>query len=170
MPHYLRSRTMVRMSVSSAYVSLGKNLGDMSQNFSKQTKKSYRQKKSLVAEVVNQKRVVFDTYAEACEAVGISRSTFYRWRAEIMKENRQGEVMKKGQRKRPKRYARQLPDSTRELITQLAQDPAFTNAASIARAVRAQGIAIGNATVIGVLRAEGLYDKVRQRRKKGKDN
>lgn len=123
---------------------------------------SFEEKKQIVLEVIQA-----DNKTEACKDVGISRSTYYRWRvsvAEAIKSNSKDEIEKT---RRPKKLARSIPAEIREKIISMASSGQYKSANAIAKAL-ANDRVIHAGTVIKILESAGLYGVIEVRDLKGR--
>ncbi|MGQ4880132.1 transposase [Billgrantia sp. LNSP4103-1] len=127
----------------------------MSQNFSARPRPTDSEKALIVDRIEKRQQYGVVSYAEACREHGVALSTFQRWRKAIKGERQPA--------KRPKTPGRTLTAETQKLIIELAQDPRHTSGASVARAVREAGVAVGDATVLKILRDAGIYHQIKRR-------
>jgi len=113
-----------------------------------------------VLEVDRQVKRDRGTVAAACRSLGIHPSLYYRWRSQVQAYEDGDDKALDSKSKRPRRLARRLPEDVRCQIIALAEAGLHPSANAIAGHLSAQGRAIATATVIKVLREEGLYGVV----------
>ncbi|MGM0692320.1 MAG: transposase [Pseudomonadota bacterium] len=97
----------------------------------------------------------------ACAKINVSPSNYRRWRDALIAnpEFEQRKVIEMGSR-RPKRFARQVSASTRQRIIDMANQHQHTSANSITQQLKDDGIDIGTAKVIEILKEEGLFGEI----------
>ena len=105
---------------------------------------------------------------EACRQVGVPRTTYTRW---LNKLSENGSDLESGeipdQSRRPKTFARETSESTKQRVIEEAANVSHKTASSITKQLQQEGISIGNAKVIEILKENGLYGEIEVQNAKG---
>lgn len=98
------------------------------------------------------------TVTQACNDVGLPRSTYNRWKKWLDKNP---EWVKKGavptESRTPKRNGRALPTEVRQRIEDMARSGPYANPSQIGKALRGEGVSVSDNAVRNNLEAAGLY-------------
>mgnify|MGYP001242534145 CR=1 FL=1 len=103
---------------------------------------------------------------DACRAQGIHHSTFYRWMARLKNTGDKHLEALRPKSRRPKRLARQTPQSVRNEVIALARKGEFKSANAITTYLRKKkSFSITCATTIMILEDAGLYGYIKINRR-----
>lgn len=99
------------------------------------------------------------TVTQACEDVGLARSTYNRWKKSLdgnPEWGKDGVVPSKS--RAPKQNGMSLSAGMRQRIEDMARSRLYANPSQIGKALREAGISVSDNTVRNNLEAAGLYD------------
>lgn len=104
---------------------------------------------------------------EACAHLGLSRSSFYRWRLQVAEALNGNPEKLLPKSRRPKVLARSTPVEIRQKIIEMASSGGFKSANAIAKALADERV-IHAGTVIKILEEAGLYGVIEVRDPEGR--
>ena len=98
------------------------------------------------------------TVTQACEDLGLARSTYNRWKKSL---DDNPEWIKDGvvptQGRTPKSNGKALPTGVRQRIEDMARSDLYANPSQIGKALRAEGVSVSDNAVRNNLERAGLY-------------